>query len=690
MRSSPLNARRWILLAAALVILGGAGQLHAAPPAPTGERAPVKPAQPAAIEAPQLERKFIEQGLRILVDRRPQQLRLEAEKPEAWLGDSVRGNQAVEVAVATSLRKESQIVARLAAGRKLYITKVEGAWAGATFLVGGRPQAGWVKVADLKPLPSEERAYRHLQNAGGKFISAAMLAQKAKQFDDGLYAAVELAANEGLGEMPAKSQLLRAWPTRVSSESSSQALAVLLAAAKLGNLKPAIPPSQAKQVADLLARFESDEKRSKPLGFYTWSPELSAIFRQDRMLQTPIDELADVLPLAKALAADEALRRAYLQHLLLSYRLTNPPMQGGSSDLRPLIAGDEPPPAGIVAWHIFPPSTSPETQLFLRLFGDKPVPEGFELMQALIDEIRSGRVDLKPTEISGWYDHQIWSLAPLLMPERTPEASHLVVGDEYRKHLEDLFKGTMALMRETHVKQLAMPAPGSAAEPPERKPELVIRPDLSVEPLAMHYLRRAQAYAFVQQVLIEAFGPEGLAKMHRLAADGPVETTLDHELGDLAVLFYGAHVVASRQLGLSEQVIAAGGSPDLPSQAAAAFLQWAGIAGSDPDLARDARMMVPVFVDQVTGRIKVWCVLGWSSQTAWASYSKQPQVSATDAKGKAVDLAARFEMIYGTQTLDLAAPVFAEAWVTKLLDRDEFRRHCDTYVTPAVILANLK
>jgi hypothetical protein len=29
-------------------------------------------------------------------------------------------------------------------------------------------------------------------------------------------------------------------------------------------------------------------------------------------------------------------------------------------------------------------------------------------------------------------------------------------------------------------------------------------------------------------------------------------------------------------------------------------------------------------------------------------------------------------------------------WVTRLLNRDEFRQHCDTYVTPEVILGNLE
>ncbi|MEX2560355.1 MAG: hypothetical protein WD403_10595, partial [Pirellulales bacterium] len=48
------------------------------------------------------------------------------------------------------------------------------------------------------------------------FISASALAQKAKQFDDGLYAAVELAAQNGLGKFPGKRLLLREVGTRLA------------------------------------------------------------------------------------------------------------------------------------------------------------------------------------------------------------------------------------------------------------------------------------------------------------------------------------------------------------------------------------------------------------------------------------------------------------------------------------------
>ena len=199
-------------------------------------------------------------------------------------------NQTVEVIRDASLQRGRERVAALAKGRKLFVTKDEGAWAGTTIIQGGKQESGWVQIASLKPLPGEPRAYKHVQNAGGSFLSAAMLIQKAKQFDDGLYAAADLAAENGQGDMPAKSQLLREWPAKVDGAAGGKGLTVLLAAGQLGGSGAEVPAAQKKAVADLLAAFNRDEKRSKPLGFYTWSKALEAIFRQDRMLQTPLEE----------------------------------------------------------------------------------------------------------------------------------------------------------------------------------------------------------------------------------------------------------------------------------------------------------------------------------------------------------------------------------------------------------------
>jgi hypothetical protein len=665
-----------------------------AAPAPPPREEPTPPAnvERPAVKVPTLVREFDSGKFRIRVDQQAQRLHVDSPKAEAWLDTAVVADQTVEVTRAgTALQRGRERIATLAKGRKLYITKVEGKWAGTTILQNGKVEAGWVAVADLKPLPGVPRPFRHLQNAESQFLSAAMLVQKAKQFDDGLYAAAELAAEEGQGEMPAKARLLADWPAKVDPAAGGQGLTVLLAAGQLGGLETNVPAAQEKQVQTLLARFNADHKRSKPLGFYTWSKALEAIFRQDRMLQTPLDSVADAEAIAAALRDDAALRDAYLKHLRLAYRLTNPPVQGGSSDLTPLLAQDA--AIGSQQWRILPPSLSHESQLFLRLFPEPgPVPDDFDLMKTLVAEIRAEKIDLRPTPDSGWYDHQTWALQPLLLPEKMPETSHVKFGAEYLKHLEELFKGTLALTRETHVKQLDFPPPAAEAPGGEevvRKTPLVISPELVIEPLPQMYLRRAESYRFVREVLSQAFGEAALADIHRQTPEGPVKATLDEELRQMVTLFYGAHVVASRQLGKSEDPDFADADV-ISDRAAAELLTWHQAASSDPDLGRDARMMVPVFLDPANKRIKAWCMLGWRAESAYASYEKHPGVSAVDADGNAADLAKHFELHYYGQSLKLAQPVFAEVWVTKLLNRDEFRRHCDTYVSEEAIVANLE
>ncbi len=54
-------------------------------------------------------------------------------------------------------------------------------------------------------------------------------------------------------------------------------------------------------------------------------------------------------------------------------------------------------------------------------------------------------------------------------------------------------------------------------------------------------------------------------------------------------------------------------------------------------------------------------------------------------KPSGVDPKIIFEAIF----LDIATPVTAEVYVTKILNRDEFRRHCDLHETASAILASL-
>ena len=58
-------------------------------------------------------------------------------------------------------------------------------------------------------------------------------------------------------------------------------------------------------------------------------------------------------------------------------------------------------------------------------------------------------------------------------------------------------KGILTLTRETHIKQVESPLAGSELAPREPRVIINVSPELSAEPLASYYFRRACGYGFV-------------------------------------------------------------------------------------------------------------------------------------------------------------------------------------------------
>ena len=647
---------------------------------------------PAANANGKLVREIQSDPYRLVVDLSEQVIQLDAPREESWRTPEERirsGDTVIVTEPRAPLQNGNAVVADLAKGQIVAISKVQKGWVQTSVVAGGQTKTGWVKMSSVKFHAEEAHlAPTLVPFAGGGTISAALLAQKAKQFDDGLYAAIELAAQQGAGKFAGKAGLL----THLSEVLAKQPLAAndprltILAAARLGGLaKPSSPGADAA-VSATMETFQRDPLRSKPIGFYTWNPNLRQIFQQDRMLQSPMLDEEGTRAIAAALAANEREKATYEQYLQLISRLTNPLAK---ADFRQYMAElatgqDELPKGGI---SFFPPSRSHEADLVSRLYGNQTIPEGFDLMEALIERIRAGKIDLTPTDKSGWYDYQTWSLEPLINPEKSPEGAHLKFDERYRQQLVELFKGVLALARETHIKQDDIPKVESEVPDPDRRPEFYVGPELSVEPLATMYFRRAKAYRFIREVLDETFGGESLQAMHRLTAAGPVESTLSNELLEMESLFHGACLTVQRQLGMPVNIAAEEG---VDAEAAAAqFLKWSANLEHDADIGQDSRMMVPVFYDQRRRKTKVWVVMGWTGRPVHAWFDKPPQVEVFNKEGIRLENS-KYDLHFTASYQQLAYPVMAEVYVTEILDRDQFRRHCDTYQTKSAILANLK
>jgi hypothetical protein len=176
------------------------------------------------------------------------------------------------------------------------------------------------------------------------FVSASMLAVNAKLFDDGLYAAAELALQE------AKVPLL----TALADTSAS-----IAAAARLGGLDILETPESHR----IIAGFLGDQRLSKPIGFYTWSDPLHRIFQQDRLPQQELSP-EDAVAVRAVLQGRADIRASYRQHLESIARLTNP----FPEEMKHVLDG---------GGSLFPASRSFEGDLVKRLFTGRPVPRQF-------------------------------------------------------------------------------------------------------------------------------------------------------------------------------------------------------------------------------------------------------------------------------------------------------------------------
>jgi hypothetical protein len=536
---------------------------------------------------------------------------------------------------------------------------------------------------ELSPTPATE--------AG--FISGAMLAHKAKEFDDGLYAAAEVGLQSGWKHLIDKRGLLyrlmrvlknaEAGPGRTAAQ-------VLFGAARLGGLDMDPPGRIENAVTQAVSDFMSDPRLSKPIGIYTWSDELVRIFRQDRMLQQPMRGAEELAALAEEMSRSPELVKVYGSCLALMSGLTNPPVENMPNFLDLIDAWKKDDRAALeTEYRFWPPSTSPETELVKQLDEMKSTSGNFDLAAEMAARIRDGRLDLSPDEKSGWYAYTLWALEPLVVPDRTPEASRLILDDEYCMGLEGLFRACLAMSRETHIKQLEIPL--AAAEPPDEdaRPQIPVYPELTLEPLCTYFLRRAVGYRFVRTVLEKHLGIEWLEMSRRFCPGWKSRLPLDEELRRMEGLFLGAYAVSARELGLRPTVLdgqALLGSGRGIEEDAAMFLAWAEMGGDD-DLEQDARMMVPVYYDVRKSMTKVWAVLGWARRTLVVRFVDLPEVRVFDASGH--DVTANVDIVPREAFYSLAYPVTAEVYVNKLLNRDQFRAHCDRHKTTSAILQNL-
>jgi hypothetical protein len=518
--------------------------------------------------------------------------------------------------------------------------------------------------------------------------SVNMIDGKAKQFDDGLYAALDLSYLHGWQDiLPAHRHLVKGLYERVGKD--SPAAPYLAAGLEIAGIK--VEATNGAEKARYLAAFNSDEIRSKPISFYTWSPQLGECFRFLRFFQRPFNESEQPVidALVRALKEDSMLLADYRKAMAFYAKLTNPYRyrsladlaDGGPGQVRP----DEPLPntlPGTTRIAFFPASTSKETVLFEALFP-RGLPPNADLMRELITKIRSGQVNLQPRPDSGWYDHQVYALETLLLPEKGEENPKLQLTRAYKKRMLEAFQALITKRRETHARQLDIAKAPMAAAP---RFEENIQPRLRVEPNPSYYLRTARAYAFLSSFLEAATGPDVLTQMKGLKQGGARSKDLLGELHEMRDLFYGMYLVSAEDIGLKSKLA----KEEVIDQDRCYRLatEWLSKAFQDEDLAADTRVAVPVFVDEPRRATRLWCTLGVRLAKLDVRYVRPPHVKPAKGEGEWKEVEG-----YRLGGVEYVIPVdeFAEVELKglRVLSREEFRTICDREKTKEAILKAL-
>jgi hypothetical protein len=521
--------------------------------------------------------------------------------------------------------------------------------------------------------------------------SVNMIDGKAKQFDDGLYAALEQAYFQNMlsDQLHGHIDLVRRMYDTVGK--NSVAAPYIAAALELAGVK--VEPANGGAKTRLLTAFIEDEARSKPIGFYTWTKELQVCFRFHRFLQHEFSatELEAPMALRAALLKDPSLLTDYHKILRFYSQLTNQAICLSIMDLPApeekgitlaAIAKNKKVTHETVAF--FPASTSRETVLFDKLFPNG-LAVSVNLMKELVRRIKSGEVDLQPKEGSGWYDYQVYALETLLMPEKSEEHGKLLLTKTYKKRMLDAFQALITKHRETHVRQVAI-SEGSLSASPSNPPPLKVKPRLRVEPNPSYYLRTARAYAFLNDFLNVSVGKSFLQALHGLRPDGPRELDLYNELHFQRDLFYGLYLISAEDLGLKPCLAA-----DEPVKVEDCYRlanDWLAKAFQDRDLAQDTRVAVPIFIDGNSDSTRLWLNLGVRMASLDAEYARPPHVkSKQEREWRQV----KDEEMEPSQYL-IAVDEFAEATVPgqHVPTREGLGKVCDQKRTKERILAEIE
>jgi hypothetical protein len=526
------------------------------------------------------------------------------------------------------------------------------------------------------------RNYKEAWEAGkrsyGQLLpSVNMIDGKAKQFDDGLYAALDLAYYRGLAKkLPSHVAFVERLHKTIGPK--GEASAFLAAALEIAGKKADCEDVSTK--ARLLQQFENAGVASKPQGFYTWSEDLKTTFRFLRFLQweftSPSEMTAKLVPIQKVIEKDESLKGDYQKMLGFYGKLSNRlavlsvvdlPAQIDVASLNKAFADKQ---VTRKAAALLPSSSSKETILFDKLFPNG-LPAGADLMRELVKRIRSGEVDLTPGKDAGWYEHQAFALETMLLPKKGQESERLLLTAAYKKRMLEAFKALITKRRETHVRQLSDFSKVASAIAPLDD----LEPRLRLEPAPTYYLRTARAYSFLANFLEAAVGESELKSLKGLRQGGERSMDLHSELQLMRRLFYGCYLLSAEDLGMAPALKADEGVDQAACRKEAEG--WLKKIPEDPDMAADTRVVVPVFTDIEKGQTHLWATAGVRLARLDVSYLKEFPPSIRPKTGGEWKKIESWKVKPSHYLIPVDEFVSTNRSGLGALNRDEYRALCD-------------
>jgi hypothetical protein len=270
----------------------------------------------------------------------------------------------------------------------------------------------------------------------------------------------------------------------------------------------------------------------------------------------------------------------------------------------------------------------------------------------------------------------------MLLPTRGQEREKLLLTANYKKRLAEAFKALVTKRRETHVRQLAEAKTIKAAEPAKVE-RTEVQPRLRIEPCPTFYLRTARAYAFLGNFLLATVGKDRLAKLHGLKQGGTRELSLADELEAIRQRSYGFYLLSCEDIGMKPQFL--DDEPVDHTVAETMALNWIGSLRTNPDLACDTRVAVPIYVSTHPPKTRLWATLGVRLAPLKADYARPPRIQPLQ-QGGAWREVEHFQL--GTQSCIIPVDEFAEFELpgSSTLTREEFRVICDRCTTKEEIL----